>query len=94
MRISDRDVTIQGAIIPFEPRKPEESDVQTSTIAALIAVTILHGADERPEEKLIDLIEQSGDAEVIDTMDAADSLLEDGTEAPAPTKASNDNVAQ
>lgn len=92
MRTSDRDTRIQAAIIPFEPRKPAEDDVHASTIAALVAVTILHGADERPEDKLIDLIEQSGDAEVVDAMDATDGLSDASAELCLTGTAVNDNT--
>ena len=93
MRPSDRDTIVQAAIIPFEPRKPARDDVQVSTIAALVAVTVLHGSDERPEDKLIDLIEQSGDAEVVDAMDATDGLAETSGEMKITGTAFNDNEA-
>ena len=48
----------------------------TTTIAALIAVTILHDETESPEDKLIDMIEASGEAEVMDSSDALDMLGE------------------
>lgn len=91
MRTSDRDTTIQAAIIPFEPRRPAQDDVQVSTIAALVAVTVLHGIDERPEDKLLELIEQSGDAEVVDAMDATDGLSDANADMVLTGKAHNDN---
>ena len=91
MRSSDRDTRIQGAVIPFQPRKEAEAEVQASTIAALVAVTILHDADERPEDKLIDLIEQSGDAEVVDAVDATDGLAEARADLSLTGTALNDN---
>ena len=47
----------------------------TTTIAALIAVTILHDETESPEDKLIDMIEASGEAEVMDSSDALICLV-------------------
>ena len=91
MRTSDRDKTIQAAIIPFEPRRPARDDVQVSTIAALVAVIILHGVDERPEDKLLELIEQSGDAEIVDEMDATDGLSESNADMVLTGNAYNDN---
>lgn len=93
MRPSDRDTSIQGAIIPFTPRKIDAADdVQATTIATLVAVTILHGADERPEDKLIDLIEQTGDAEVVDAVDATDGLAEASANLCLVGTAINDNL--
>ena len=56
--------------------KGQQKKVVTTTIAALIAVTILHDETESPEDKLIDMIEASGEAEVMDSSDALDMLGE------------------
>jgi hypothetical protein len=81
MQTTDHEVRLSGDVIPFQPRaiKSEESQtkkVVTTTIAALIAVTILHDETESPDEKLIDMIEASGEAEVMDSSDALDMLGE------------------
>jgi len=51
MQIPDRDPSNTACIIPFSPRKPDEKNVKVTTIAAIIAVTVLHNDDEIPEEK-------------------------------------------
>ena len=81
MRTTDHEMRLSGDIIPFQPRtvkleKGQREKVVTTTIAALIAVTILHDETESPEDKLIDMIEASGEAEVMDSSDALDMLGE------------------
>ena len=99
MRTSDHDMRLSGDVIPFQPKdgqtkKGQAKKVVTTTIAALIAVTILHDDTDSPEDKLIDLIEASGEAEVMDSSDALDMLGEMESDSPsiAEVKApSNDN---
>ena len=74
MQNTDRNMVETANIIPFSPRKSTEKDVKLTTIAAVIAVTILHNDGENPEEKLMDLIEYSGEAEILDAIDATDDL--------------------
>ena len=79
MQTSDHDMRLSGDVIPFQPKDSQPKTGQakklvTTTIAALIAVTILHDDTESPEDKLIDLIEASGEAEVMDSSDALDML--------------------
>ena len=99
MQTTDHEMRLSGDIIPFQPRTPKSGkeqikEVATTTIAALIAVTILHDETESPEEKLIEIIEACGEAEVMDSSDALDMLVEinphqaQETEAKTP---SNDN---
>jgi len=99
MQTSDHDMRLSGDVIPFQPKqaKPGQGQtkkVLTTTIAALIAVTVLHDDTESPEDKLIDLIEASGEAEVMDSSDALDMLgdieADDITTAEVKTP-SNDN---
>lgn len=99
MQTSDHDMRLSGDVIPFQPKegpsdKGQTKKVVTTTIAALIAVTILHDDTESPEDKLIDLIEASGEAEVMDSSDAMEMLgeLDDGGINTAEIKApANDN---
>ena len=82
MQNTDRTIVETANIIPFSPRKSPkkdvpEKDVKVTTIAAVIAVTILHNDDENPEEKLLALIESSGEAEILDALDATDDLEAD-----------------
>ena len=74
MQNQNRKTSKIGNIIPFSPRKSTLKDVKVTTIAAVIAVTILHDDGENPEEKLMDLIEYSGEAEILDALDATDDL--------------------
>ena len=81
IQTTDHEMRLSGDIIPFQPRtvksgKGQQKKVVTTTIAALIAVTILHDETESPEDKLIDMIEASGEAEVMDSSDALDMLGE------------------
>ena len=62
MLTPDQDLRLSGEVIPFQPRKTTESSMVTTTIAALVAVTILHDSSHSPEDKLFELIEQSGEA--------------------------------
>ena len=81
MQTTDHEMRLSGDIIPFQPKtvksgKGQQKKVVTTTIAALIAVTILHDETESPEDKLINMIEASGEAEVMDSSDALDMLGE------------------
>lgn len=56
----------------------DQSQVKTTSLAVLVAVTVLHDAKTSPEERLIELIEQSGEVEVLDRDEMlADFGLED-----------------
>ena len=81
MQTTDHEMQLSGHVIPFQPRTRKSKNGQTkkvvtTTIAALIAVTILHEENESPEDKLIDLIEANDDAEVMDSSDALDMMSE------------------
>ena len=93
MHPSDRDALGKGDIIPFQPRKDKSKSVRTSTLAALIAVTVLHDESMSAEDKLLDLIEGSGEMELLDGAEALALLEETSIDAPPITlpKAANDN---
>ncbi len=95
MFTTDHNIPSSGAIIPFTPRQEDSEAPQTSTIMALVAVTILHDEGEVPEEKLIDLIEATYEAEVIEVVDALEELALP-PEAPHPLtlSAANDNTQE
>ena len=57
----------------------------------MIAVTVLHYEGESPETRLLEIIESSGEAEVLDVTDALDQFEEIGNEKPVATQAVNDN---
>ena len=91
MRMPDHDSRQDCRVIPFERPVTNEDNVVTSSIAAVIAVTILHHEGESPEERLIEIIETSGEAEVLDIADALEEF-EMLRNAPMPfDQPANDN---
>ena len=88
-----------ATIIPFAPRPYDLADDSApaeavSTIVAIVAVTLRHGSDETPEERLADLIEETGHAEIIEIQDACrDGFGETDALAMGHCLASNDNSA-
>ena len=91
MHMTDHDSRQDCRVIPFVRPVTNEYNVVTSSIAAVIAVTILHHEGESPEERLLEIIEASGEAEVFDI---ADELEEFETRGNAPTpfvRPANDN---
>ena len=78
-------------ILPFA--RNSEKAVKATTLAALVAVTIVHDAEISAEERLIEIIEASGEAEVLDTEDAiADLGLDGHGEEEDGTDFANDNT--
>lgn len=69
MRMPDNDPRQDCCVIPFVRPVASEDTILTSSIAAVIAVTVLHREGESPEERLSDIIEESGEAEVLDIAD-------------------------
>ena len=69
MRMPDHDPRQDCRVIPFVRPVAREDAILTSSIAAVIAVTILHREGESPEERLLDIIDASGEAEVLDVAD-------------------------
>tara|TARA_B100001093_G_C26656427_1_gene939835 strand:- start:320 stop:607 length:288 start_codon:yes stop_codon:yes gene_type:complete len=89
MRVTDRDHRPECHVIPFHrPSKPPQ-EVTATSIAAVIALTILHSTDESPEDRLLDILEQSGDVEVLDADDAMEEL--DGCHVKPDWSPANDN---
>ena len=74
MQNPDRNTIKISNIIPFSPRKANQKNFTVTTIATIIAVSVLHSDDENPEDKLIELIESSGEAEILDALDATDDI--------------------
>mgnify|MGYP001174999137 CR=1 FL=1 len=92
MQNQNRKTSKIGNIIPFSPRKSVSQNVSVSTIATVIAVTILHNNDENPEDRLIELIESSGEVEILDALDATDDLkIIDPEQKELHIKPLNDN---
>ena len=91
MRVPDHDPRQDCRVIPFVRPVASEDTILTSSIAAVIAVTILHRKGESPEERLLDIIDASGEAEVLDV---ADVMEEHETPSNSPRhflKSDNDN---
>ena len=72
MRMPDHDPRQDCRVIPFVRPVASEDAILTSSIAAVIAVTILHREGESPEERLLDIIDASGEAEVLDLADVVE----------------------
>jgi len=91
MRMTDHDSQQGCRVIPFVRPVSDEGNIVTSSIAAVIAVTILHHEGESPEERLFEIIEASREAEVLDIADVLDELETLGN-APMPfDRPANDN---
>ena len=91
MRMTDNDTQQDCRVIPFLRPVTNEDNVVTSSIAAVIAVTILHYQGDSPEERLLEIIEASGEAEVLDIADVLEEFETLGN-APTPfNRPANDN---
>ena len=91
MRMPNHDPRQDCRVIPFVRPVTNEDNVVTSSIAAVIAVTILHHEGESPEERLLEIIEASGEAEVLDVTDALKEF-ETLSDTPMPfDRPANDN---
>jgi hypothetical protein len=91
MRMTDHDSRQDCRVIPFVRPASNHDNITTSSIAAVIAVTILHHEGESPEERLLEIIEASGEAEVLDIADVLDEFETLG-HAPLPVESpANDN---
>ena len=91
MSMTDRDAGQPCRVIPFERPARSEDQLKTSSIAAVIAVTILHYEGESPETRLLEIIDSSGEAEVLDVIDALDQFDEIDHTQPMVDHAVNDN---
>ena len=91
MRMTDRNAGQPCRVIPFERPARREEKLTTSSIAAVIAVTVLHYEGESPETRLIEIIDSSGEAEVLDVTGALDQLDEIGSAQHMAEHAANDN---
>ena len=91
MRMTDRDAAQPCRVIPFERPAIRKDQLTTSSIAAVIAVTVLHYEGESPETRLLEIIESTGEAEVLDVIDALDQFDEIDHDQPMADHAVNDN---
>ena len=91
MRVPNHDSRQDCRVIPFVRPVTNEDNVVTSSIAAVIAVTILHHEGESPEERLLEIIEASDEAEVLEAADVLEEF-ETLSNAPMPfDQPANDN---
>ena len=91
MRMIDRDAGQPCRVIPFERPARREEQLAVSSIAAVIAVTVLHNEGESPETRLLEIIDSSGVAEVLDAIDEIDQFDEIGYDQSMAKQAVNDN---
>ena len=70
MRLTDRDHRPECHVIPFNRPEIQPEEVAATSIAAVIAVTVLHTSSESPEDRLLEILEQSGEVEVLDADEA------------------------
>lgn len=91
MSMTDRDAGQSCRVIPFERPARRENQLTTSSIAAVIAVTVLHYEGDSPETRLLEIIESSGEAEVLDVIDSLDQFEEIGHDQLISDHAVNDN---
>ena len=91
MRMTDRNAGQPCRVIPFKRPTQREEQLTTTSIAAVIAVTVLHYEGDSPETRLLEIIESSGEAEVFDVVDALEEFEESGQTQAAAEHAVNDN---
>ena len=91
MRMTDLDAGLPCRVIPFERPARREEQLAISSIAAVIAVTVLHNEGESPETRLLEIIESSGVAEVLDVVDEIDQFDEIDDDQSMANQAVNDN---
>ena len=70
MRLTDRDHRPECHVIPFNRPEIQPEEVAATSIAAVIAVTVLHSSSESPEDRLLAILEQSGEVEILDSDEA------------------------
>ena len=70
MRLTDRNQRPECHVIPFNRPEIQPEEVAATSIAAVIAVTVLHTSSESPEDRLLTILEQSGEVEILDADEA------------------------
>ena len=91
MHVTDHDLRQECRVIPFVRPKVNKVNVVTSNIAAVIAVTILHNEGESPEEHLLNIIDASREAEILDIANLTDDFDILGDGQTTPEMPANDN---
>lgn len=81
-------------ILPFRLDQKDNNPLQTTTIAAIVAVTVLHENGISAEDKLLEIIEKSGEAEILNSEDTFSEFgLVGDHHSTAANGAANDNHA-
>ena len=91
MHMSDRNTGQPCRVIPFIRPTPQEDQLITSDIAAVITVTVLHYESDSPETRLLEIIESSGIAEVFEINDAVEYFEKFENNETSFSHALNDN---
>ena len=91
MHMPDHESPHNCRVIPFKRPTPRKDNILTSSIATVIVVRILHREGETPEERLFDIIERSGEAEIFDVEDVLDEHEKLGTVPKPAARSDNDN---
>ena len=91
MRVPDHDPRQDCRVIPFIRPLAREDDIITSRIAAVVAVVIVHRESESPEERLLEIIDASGDAEVLDVVDVMEEQQTHSSSPRPKLQSDNDN---
>jgi hypothetical protein len=91
MHFTDHDPRQKCRVIPFVRPKVNEVNVVTSSIAAVIAVTIIHNEGESPEEHLLNIIDASREAEILDIANLTEDFDILGDNLITPNQPANDN---
>ena len=91
MRVPDDDPRLDCRVIPFTKPLASEDAILTSSIIAVVAVTILHREGESPEERLLDIIDASGEAEALDIVDVIEEHETRNCSPRPDLRSDNDN---
>ena len=82
-------------ILPFSRQETGESTETSTTMAAILAITVVHDSDVSPEQRLVEILEQSGEVEVLDSEGTLAGLGIDPGDSggnPAAAPVANDNA--
>ena len=80
-------------VIPFVRPKLNDEKIVTSSIAAVIAVTILHQEHETPEERLLNIIDSSQETEILDIENLSQEFEMLSNKEITISRPANDNQA-
>ena len=93
MRMTDDGPRKDCHVIPFVRPKSNDEKIVASSIAAVIAVTILHHEDETPEERLLNIIDSSRETEILDIENLPEEFEMLSNKETVMSRPVNDNKA-